>query len=602
MDLGEHRLKDLTVPQRLYQLVGPGLASDFAALKTLENRPTNLPTQPTALIGRRRELLELQALLMRADVRLLTLTGPGGTGKTRLALQLAADLLERFPHGVWFVNLAALNDSALVLPAVAQTLAVEEESGRPLAETLAEQLAGKESLLVLDNFEQVADAAESLAALLGRTGAIKVLVTSRASLNVRAEHEYGVPALLDDEALALFAERARASRPTFSIDGNRHVVAEICRRLDHLPLAIELAAARIKLLPERALLERLDERLKVLTGGARDLPARQQTLRAAIDWSFDLLSADEQSLFRRLSAFAGGRTLEAIEAVCNPDSVLDVLEIVASLVDKSLLRQEESETGHPRFVMLETIHEYARERLLESGEAAEVRQRHAHHFLRVAETANADRELLWAALSSIEVEHANFRAALEWSQTEAPALATELASRLFAFWDRRGHVSEGLAWLEQLAGVAEVPPVVRARALLGLGWLRWSAGRLDDAAAALEAAIEISVSDDHEELVRAVSCYGAVLLQLNRLDEASVVLKRALSLSRRRGSMIDIAINVGNLGFLELHRGNLREARSAFVEALEIDQRLDARDGIAADYTNLGIVDLGLGRYAERPR
>ena len=457
--LGEHRLKDLLLPQRLYDLVLEGLPEEFAPPETLENRPTNLPVQPTPLIGRERELTELQALVLRADIRLLTLTGPGGTGKTRLALQLAAEVVERFPDGVWFVNLAALTDPSLVLPTLAQTLAAKEEGGRPLVETLAEQLAGKESLLVLDNFEQVAEAAESLAVLLARARSVKLLVTSRVSLHLSTEHQYPVPALAAQEALTVFTERARAAKPSFSINGNRPVIVEICRRLDHLPLAIELAAARINMLPERALLDRLNQRLKLLTGGALDQPARQQTLRAAIDWSYDLLRADEQTLFRRLAVFAGGRTLEAMEAVCNPDGMLDVFEIIASLVDKNLLRREEGEEGEPRFVMLETIHEYARERLHESGETAQISERHARHFLLLAEQAapvlrhgGSDQK---DCLARLETEHDNLRVALTTYATSGRAdQQLRLAAALGEFWIFSGLWREGGQAIEQALAAA----------------------------------------------------------------------------------------------------------------------------------------------------
>ncbi len=330
-DLGPHRLKDLEHPEHLYQLVVEGLPADFPPLRTLDSRPNNLPLAPTPFVGREREVAQVVALLRHADVRLLTLTGPGGTGKTRLGQRVAAELLDDFPDGVWFVDLAPITDPALVAATIARVLGVQEGADQPLVASLIEQLREKRLLLVLDNFEQVVGAALQVAEVLAACPGLKVLVTSRVALRLSREHEYPVPPLaLPDprrlppldrlsqyEAVRLFIERAQAVKPDFAVTNeNAPAVAEICHRLDGLPLAIELAAARVKLLPPRALLARLGHRLQVLTGGARDLPARQQTLRGAIDWSYRLLAPEEQALFARLAVFVGGRTLEAAEAVC----------------------------------------------------------------------------------------------------------------------------------------------------------------------------------------------------------------------------------------------------------------------------------------------
>src|SRR6266487_47153 len=358
LDLGAHRLKDLQHPSHLFQLVIAGLPAGFPPLKTLDAYPNNLPIQPTPLIGREQEVATVAALLRRDDLRLLTLTGPGGTGKTRLGLQVAAELSDRFADGVFFVNLAPLSDPELVIPATAQALDVQEIGGQPLLELLKGSLREKHLLLLLDNFEQVVGAAMYVADLHAACPNLKVMVTSRMTLHIRGEQEYTVPPLavpdpkhLPDlvvlsqyEAVALFIQRAQATRPEFQVsNANAPAVAEICVRLDGLPLAIELAAARIKVLPPQALLARLGQRLAVLTGGARDAPTRQQTLRNTIEWSYQLLDADEQRLFRRLSSFVGGCTLEAIEAVCTEldGEVRQVLDGVASLIDKSLLQQTE---------------------------------------------------------------------------------------------------------------------------------------------------------------------------------------------------------------------------------------------------------------------
>src|SRR5215211_4869243 len=402
-DLGEHRLKDLIRPEWIFQLVARGLPAEFPPLRTLEGRLNNLPLQVTPLVGRERVVDEVRRRLLRPELRLLTLSGPGGIGKTRLALQAAAELLDEFQDGVFFVPLATVTDPQLVVSAVMGTLGVRETGDLSLVETLKRYLRDKQMLLVLDNFEQVLAAAPVVTELL-EAPRLKVLTTSRTALRLYGEQEYAVPplavpdtgrlpepeALSHYDAVKLFIERAEAAKADFSITNeNAPAVAEICARLDGLPLAIELAAARVKLLPPRAMLGRLGRRLKLLSGGARDLPERQRTLRGAIEWSHNLLDEGEKTLFARLAIFSGGRTLEAIEAVCDAqgDLPMDAFDGVSSLVDKSLLTQEEGPDGEPRFVMLETIHEYAREKLRESGEAEEIARVHAEYFLALAEEA-----------------------------------------------------------------------------------------------------------------------------------------------------------------------------------------------------------------------
>src|SRR5947207_2111501 len=410
-DLGEHRLKDLQQKSHLFQLVIAGLPADFPPLKALDTHPHNLPVQPTPLIGRQREVAAVQQLLLREDVRLLTLTGPGGSGKTRLGLHVAAELSDHFTDGIYFVNLAPISDAELVVPTIAQTLGMKESPTRSMVEQLQIFLQEKQLLLVLDNFEQVVSAAPRLSDLLARCSHLKLLVTSRAGLHLLAEHEFAVPPLsLPDlkhlptlvrlsqyESVALFIARAQALQPDFQVsNATAPAVAEICARLDGLPLAIELAAARIKLLPPPALLARLGQRLAVLTSGGRDAPARQQTLRKTIEWSYQLLDAEEQRLFRRLSVFVGGCTLEAIEAVCGTldksIGVERVLDGVGSLIDKSLLQQTEQEGEEPRLLMLETIWEYALEALSATGELETAQQAHAAYYLALAEQAEPELE------------------------------------------------------------------------------------------------------------------------------------------------------------------------------------------------------------------
>jgi len=443
-DLGEHRLKDLSAPERIYQL-GPG---EFPPLKSLHQ--TNLPIPATPFLGRERELREVRELLFQEGVRLLTLTGPGGTGKTRLGLQAAAEAAERYPDGVWWVPLAPLRDPELVLDAAGQALGAKDG--------LADHIGDDSLLLLFDNFEQVVDAAAELAQLLNACPNLHLLVTSRELLRVPGEQAYPVPPLAPDEGTQLFLTRARAAEPSFE---GTPAVPELCDRLENLPLALELAAARVRVLSPEQLLERLSRRLDLLKAG-RGVDARQQTLRAAIEWSYDLLGEDEQRLFARLSVFRGGCTLETAEDVCDAD-----LAALESLVDKSLVRLRE---GH-RFWMLETIREYAAERLAESGEADEVRRRHAEHFLALAEEAEPHLRgdpKEW--LDRLEPEHDNLRAALDHLEVAGETqLVLRLAGALTNFWTLRGHLAEGRRRVEDALAADERPTPARAKALNAAG-------------------------------------------------------------------------------------------------------------------------------------
>ena len=460
VDLGTHRLKDLDRPERIWQLVIPGLPSVFPPIASPGVTPNNLPTRLTTFLGREREIAEVTELLGRS--RLLTLTGPGGTGKTRLSLEVAARALDDHPDGVFFVELAPISEPELVVATVAQELGLADRGGLGATDRLAEHIGTGTMLLVLDNFEQVTAAAPAVASLLASVPNLTLLVSSRSALRISGEQEYPVPPLglpdperlppLDQlsqfEAVALFIERARAVKPDFQVTNeNAPAVAEICVRLDGLPLAIELAAARIRIFTPQAMLSRLDRRLGLAAGGGRDLPERQQTLRGAIAWSHDMLDEMDRALFACLSVFVGGASLEAIERVCGEEVEGDPLEPLTSLVEKSLVHQSEGVEGEPRFRMLETIREFAMEQAVAGGRWDGLRVRHAALFRELAEASAGEvmgsNKRPW--LDRLEQEHDNLRAAFAWAQeTEAAETALRLSSSLWRFWQMRGYLGEGM--------------------------------------------------------------------------------------------------------------------------------------------------------------
>jgi predicted ATPase len=540
VDLGEHRLKDLSAPERIYQLG----AAEFPALRSLYQ--TNLPVPSTPFLGRDRELTDVAALLRRPDVRLLTLTGPGGTGKTRLALQAAGLVAEGYPDGVWWVALAPLRDSDLVLPTAAQTLGADG--------SLAEHVTDKRMLILFDNFEQVVEAAPVVAEVLAACPNLDVLMTSREPLRIAAEHEYAVPPLAPDEGVAFFSARAHAVRADFDDQG---VVDEICRRLDDLPLALELAAARVKVLSANQLLARLEQRLPLLTGGARDLPERQQTLAATITWSYDLLRADEQRLFRRIAVFSGGCNLAAAEAVTGAD--LDTLQ---SLVEKSLVRHT-----HERYWMLESIREYAADLLEASDEAVEIRQRHAQHFLEFAESAGLSLEPLAEQrydLASADID--NLRTALSWLSEVDPAVALRLAAALDAFWVVTDPF-EGMRWYASLLEQAkDAPADVRARALLAYGGSANPAG--DDALAQRlyqESHDLYREVGDGEGIAVTLLRLGYSALYLGQPERALELAHESLSASREVGYMAVESQALGLAGEVEYLQGN-RQVGTDLIE------------------------------------
>ena len=610
-DLGQRRLKDLSKPERIFQLRAPDLPEEFPPLRTLERYPNNLPLQPTPLIGREREVEEVCRRLRSTAVRCLTLTGPGGTGKTRVSLQAAAELADEYEDGVFFVALAAIADPALVVTTIARALGLIEASNQPPNEFLKDYLRDRHTLLVLDNFEHVLDAAPLVSQVLSSASNVKVLATSRIPLRLYGEYEFPIPPLsLPDlralptaghlteyGAVRLFADRARAVKPGFSLtEENAQAVAEICTRLDGLPLAVELAAARIKLLPPEALLSRLGNRLKLLTGGARNLPERQRTLRNAIEWSYEMLDKGERTLFARLAVFSGGSTLEAIEAICDAEGDLpvDALEGISSLLDKSLLGQGEGGGGEPRFVMLETIHEFASEKLGESSQVEAMERAHVEYYLTLAEQAEPR---LWgpedaAWLERLEQEHDNMRAALSWAlDHEKAELALRLGSALRWFWNMSGYYGEGRSWLEAtLAKDGGASTEARAKVLEGLGWLANQQGDLDRAEATAKEGLRLSAEAGLGEIVAAdfQDVLGDAARLRGNFEQAAELLEKSLAQHRKANDTRGIVWSLGSLASVATDCGNYERAKQLHEEGLTIARELGSAELLGAHLISLG--------------
>jgi predicted ATPase/DNA-binding SARP family transcriptional activator len=564
--------------------------------------PRRIPTPTTPLLGREHELAALAELVRDEDTRLVTLTGTGGIGKTRLALELVRRLGPEFQHGAAVATLATLRDPALVARAILEALEIPE-SGQDAEELLATALADSELLLLVDNFEQLLPAARTVAHLLDAAPKLKIAVTSRAPLHVAAEREFPVPPLADDEAAELFVSRAQAANPNFDLsEQNAAAVAELCARLDGLPLAIELAAARTKLLPPATLLSRLSNRLQLLTGGRRDAPQHQQTLRMTLDWSYDLLAADAQWLLAQLGVFAGC-TLESAEAVCRIDG--EVLDALGALVDESLLRQRETVTGDARFTMLEIVREYALERLSLSGEADELRRRHLAYFVDLAEEAaphlsRGEEQITWFA--RLEDEHDNFRAALAFAlETADASSALRLAVGIRRFWQIHGYLAEGRQALESaLAAAPDTPSELRADALNMLGILAAEQGEFDSSKANFTAALDEARSVGSTRVMSsALVNLGNMAFYAGEHDAARLLYKESIEYFEALGDIRGQALAKENIGLMALTAEDVPEAVKWLTASLELAREGGDDREIAAAARSLAAAMVELGDPAQ---
>jgi len=658
LSLGVHRLKDLADPEHVYQLSHPALPADFPPLRSLNNRNHNLPLQLTSFIGRQKEMAEVSELLQ--STRLLTLLGAGGCGKTRLALQVAADLSDAYPSGVWLVELAALTDPQLVPQALLSALGLRQEPGRALLVTLINHLAGEHCLIVLDNCEHLLAASAHLVnELLPACPELRVLATSRQALGVAGETSWRVPSLslpaqaartlltelTATESVRLFVDRALAAVPGFALsDIDAAPVFEICTRLDGIPLAIELAAARMSALSPQEIAARLSDRFHLLTRGSRTALPRHQTLQAAVDWSHDLLNQPERALLRRLAVFAGGWALPAAEAVCaggevEPHAVLDLL---TELVGKSLVLAERQD-GSTRYQMLETIRQYARNRLQAAGEEGELRSRHRDWSLALAEEAEQEllrgRQVSWERLES---EHDNMRAALEWSLEDRAGLeaALRLAGALGEFWDLRCYFEEGRRWLEAaLAREDGARPAARAKALnaLGLvvahqgdyrrartffeealklarragdlqvvsttlgnlGWMDWSEGRAADARAHLEEGVDLAREVGDKWLI-ARAIYLLTHVEATENPDAALVLAReSLAIARALGEKSIEARSEYFLGLVEMFHTRYQPARAHLERSVALAREVGDRWQAPWSLSFLGLLELVFANFTE---
>ena len=620
IDKGMHRLKDLSAPEHVWQLQHPALPQEFAPLKSLDYLPTNLPNQVTSFIGREPEMAEVVGLLERS--RLVTLTGSGGTGKTRLALQVAADLLDEYPDGIWFIELAPLSDPDLVPLTVAEVLRVRESPGEPIVQSIVESLQDKKVLLLPDNCEHLLDAAAHLTeAILRRCPRVKVLASSRETLGIAGETAFRLPSLSvpnpklaqtahsvsQYDAVRLFIDRAVLARSDFSVTHhNATALASLCHRLDGIPLAVELAAARVRAMPVEQIETRLDASFRLLTGGSRTALPRQQTLRALIDWSYELLKPPERVLLQRLSVFRGGWRLESAEAVCIGGEIerWEVLDLLESLVGKSLVMYDET-GGIARYRLLETVRQYGRDRLAEAGEAIALPRRHSEHFQALVEEAypklRGPDQAEW--FRRLDEESENVRATLEWSvaQADSPA-GLRLASRLTRYWQTRSHFSEGRAWFSRALAAHDPTSqtVERADALQGAGTLAMNVGDYEPAGVYLSEALAIRRQLGNDtDISGTLNNLGSLALFERDFLASRRYLDESLLISRNAGDDRNTFIALNCLGNVADVMGDFEAARDHQIESIAISRKLGEHRGTAIGLFTLGLSVMKLGDLAE---
>ena len=616
-DMGERRLKDLIQPEHIYQLVIPNLPSDFPPLKTLGIYRHNLPAQTTTFIGREQEIGEVKQELEKH--RLVTLTGSGGTGKTRLSLQVAVDLLDRFQHGIWFIELAPLTDPDLIPQTILSAIGIQEQPGKTSLDVLKEYLHEKQSMILLDNCEHLVSAsAQVTSALLSVAPKLKVLASSREALGVTGELSFPVPSLkLPDikhlpvieklseyEAVRLFIDRAALVSTHFDMNKeNAPFVAQICYRLDGIPLAIELAAARVKVLSVEQIAERLDDRFRLLTGGARTALPRQQTLRATIDWSYNLLSEHERILLRRLAVFIGGWTLDAAEKVCGGNSLEtdQILDLLSQLVNKSLVTVETAQV-ETRYRILETVRQYAREKLFDTEEASSMRAKHMDYFVKLAEQAEPElahsNQVFW--LNKVDDELDNFRLALEWAlRINNGEQALRIVGALGQFWwTHNNHLEEGRAWIRR-ATETGCRNKAQAKALY---WGSILARTQEDFLTARKLSNEslelCHLLEDQEGIAKALSVLGSLDYFENTFSTAQKIWGEALEIYRQLKDKQGIAGVLNNLGHIHHTQGNVKKAQEIFEECLTIYRELGNKLGLSYMLGNLGDAIFAQGNLA----